>query len=347
LPPRHRPVLGNLAKDTTELDLWAFDDTESQEPPFAETPATDLAVPAPRPLDKLKVRQIKESSSIKSSGSKDRVQTNINKIRPKSSAGGPASLSTKPTDDFDELDHWEETAAISRPIEMPEEIEPDPEKIVEIQKTADPAPHAPPSGSQANDAEEFAPALPEKPIAESLHLKMNLTKLERIGLVALLAVLVTGAASIVIYSLGRLPTESAQVRSTDFPFKGKQLSITSADTYWRAPVIEGNTPDVIRRGTVLIPVVKLTTADGSGAIRVIFRNHDGESIGDIVTRGVENGQSLEIAATAGFDDLGMHAAYRTGETKPWIVEVYEAPAAAAANDQFKKLFQMNVSTDRR
>jgi len=348
LPPRHRPNLGNLAKDTTELDLWAFDDAETVDEPTAETPPAEPAVPAPRPLDKLKVRQIKESSSGKGSGSKDRVQTNISRIRPKSSTGGPASLSTKASDAFDELDHWEDTSPALEPLEEPADMAPEPEKIIALPTAAAPEASAPPSdGPQANDAEEFAPELPEKPIAESLHLKLNLTKLERIGLVALLAVLVIGAATIVIYSLGRLPTESARVKSTDFPIKGKQLSIASADTYWRAPVIDGKTPDIIRRGTVLIPVVKLTTADGSGAIRVIFRNHDGESIGDIVTRTVQGGQSLEIAATAGFDDVGMHAAYRTGETNPWTVEVGEAPTAAAANDDFKMLFQMNVSTVRR
>ncbi|MEO5715006.1 MAG: hypothetical protein ABIT37_16125 [Luteolibacter sp.] len=347
LPPRHRPNLGNLAKDTTETDLWAFDDPESQEEPSAEKPPAEPTVPAPRPIDKLKVRQFNEGSSPKGSGSKDRIQTNISKIRPKSSAGSSPPLSSKPSGDFDDLDHWEDTSPAPEPLAIPDENPPEPEKIIALPEAPAATPPAPPAEPQANDSEEFAPALPEKPIVESLHLKLNLTKLERIGLVALLAVLVVGAASVVIYSLGRLPTESARVKSTDFPIKGRQLSIASADTYWRAPVVDGKTPDVIRRGTVLIPVVKLATADGSGAIRVIYRSNDGESIGDIVTRTVQNGQKLEIAATAGFDDIGMHAAYRTGETKPWTVEVYEAPTASAANEDFKKLFQMNVSTDRR
>jgi len=348
LPPRHRPSLGNLAKDTTEMDLWAFDDPESTHEPTAGNQPDEPIVPAPRPAEKMKVRHLNEGSSQKGSGSKDRAQTNISKIRPKSSsAGGSAPLSSKQADDFDDLDHWEDTDPSLEALEKPAEMAPTPEKITAFPEAVAPEPPTPRSEPQANDAEEFAPALPEKPLAESLHLKFGLTKQERIGLVTLLAVLVIGAASIVIYSLGRLPTETARVKSTDFPIKGKQFSIASADTYCRAPVTDGKNPDVIRRGTVLIPVVKITTADGSGAIRVIFRNNDGESIGDIVTRTVQNGQSLEIAATAGFDDIGMHAAYRTGETKPWIVEVDEAPTADAANNDFKKLFEMNISTVRR
>ena len=56
---------------------------------------------------------------------------------------------------------------------------------------------------------------------------------------------------------------------------------------------------------------------------------------------------LQIAATAGFEDLGMHAAYRTGQSKPWTIEVLEAPSESAANAEFKKLFEINISTDRR
>ncbi len=339
LPPRHRPSLGNLAKDTTEMDLWAFDDPESTDEVAAESPHAEPIVPAPRPTEKMKVRHINESSATKTSGGKSRVQSNIGKIPVKSSTGNSKKL----TDDFDDLDRWDDTGAAPEPAE----IVPEPEKIPAVPEAVAPESPALPSEPQANDSEEFAPALPEKPIAESLNLKLGLTKMERIGLFALLAVLLIGATSIVIYSLGRLPTGSNQVKSTDFPIKGKQFSIATADTYWRAPVIDGKNPDVIRRGTVLIPVVKLTPADGSGAVRVIFRNHDGESIGDIVTRTVQSGQSLEIAATAGFDDIGMHAAYRTGETKPWIVEVDEAPTAAAANVDFRKLFEMSISTVRR
>jgi hypothetical protein len=43
----------------------------------------------------------------------------------------------------------------------------------------------------------------------------------------------------------------------------------------------------------------------------------------------------------------MHAAYRTGQSKPWTIQVLEGPSETAANAEFKKLFEINISTDRR
>ena len=54
-----------------------------------------------------------------------------------------------------------------------------------------------------------------------------------------------------------------------------------------------------------------------------------------------------LAATAGFEDIGMHAAYRTGQSKSWSVEVREAPSEDSPVQDFKKLFEMSISTDRR
>ena len=70
-------------------------------------------------------------------------------------------------------------------------------------------------------------------------------------------------------------------------------------------------------------------------------------MGDAVTRTIKPGAPLQIAATAGFEDLGMHAAYRTGQSKPWTIQVLEGPSETAANAEFKKLFEINISTVRR
>jgi hypothetical protein len=43
----------------------------------------------------------------------------------------------------------------------------------------------------------------------------------------------------------------------------------------------------------------------------------------------------------------MYAAYTTGQGQPWTIEVYEAKAESAAGDDFKKLFELNISIDRR
>ncbi len=336
--------MGNLAKDTTELDLWAFDDAEPDENTTAETQPTETVVPSPRPPDRLKVRKLNETTPPKRSESKQRTESKKNRIRSKSTTSGPST----PSDEFDDLDHWEDTEPAAEVKDISEGNAAEPPEPISVTESSTPESSLPPREPEPAVAEKSAPAIPdEKPASDPLHLRLNLTKTERIGLISLLAILVFGAASILIYSLGRLPTESAGVKSTDFPIKGKIVHITAAETHWREPIIEGKSPDIVRRGTALLPVIDLATSNGAAAIRVIFRNDDGESVGDIVTRSVQDGQKLEIAATAGFDDLGMHAAYRTGESKPWTVEVFEAPTVDSSNNDFNKLFQMNISTDRR
>jgi hypothetical protein len=43
----------------------------------------------------------------------------------------------------------------------------------------------------------------------------------------------------------------------------------------------------------------------------------------------------------------MHAAYRTGESKPWKVEVYEGGGENVSKESFVKLFEMDISAERR
>jgi hypothetical protein len=184
-----------------------------------------------------------------------------------------------------------------------------------------------------------------KPISLRPHL--GLSKVERIGLIALVVLLLGGALGILIISLNRLPTESDKASSHDFPIKGTHFSIRSAKSYWRAPVTDGPHPDTFRRGAKLLPVVELDLAGGPAAVRVMFRNDERILVGDAVTHAVRGDGKLSIAATAGFDELGMFAAYRTGESKPWTLEVYEAPSEDTTGRDFKKLFEMDITTDRR
>ncbi len=338
--------MGNLAKDTTELDLWAFDEAEPPESPDTEAPSA-AAVPPPEPSEKLKVRQIKGSASPKGTKSHEGFQTNVSRVRPKSSPGNSPSVSSKAGRDFDDLDHWEDNGPLPEIGEISELDASPPEESIEPAQPAGNQPSVATTAPEADASEEISPAPLENSPPVSSRPRLNLTKVELIGLVTLLAILVLGAGSIVIFSLNRLPTESAWGNANNFPIKGQYIKILSAESYWRAPILDGKTPDIVRRGTVLLPVLNLATSDGAAGIRVIFRKDDGESIGDIVTRKVQSGQKLEIAATAGFDDIGMHSAYRTGESKPWMIEVYEAPTVDSPNAAFKKLFEMKISTDRR
>ena len=177
----------------------------------------------------------------------------------------------------------------------------------------------------------------------SLRPKLGLSKFEWFGLVVLAVLLLGGGVVVYLNTISRLPTGSERVKTKDFPIQGKHLAVLSVDSYWRAPQ-EG---DAVRRGTVLIPVVAITSSGGPAAIRVFFHNSDGEVVGDAVTRQVQPGKSLQIAATGGFEDLGMHAAYRTGENKPWFIEVHEGPSENSPGAEFKKLLEMDISPDRR
>lgn len=352
LPPRHRPNLGDLVKDATELDLWAFDSVENSEKLPSEAPSPSPTVPAPRNPDPLKISDVKSTrttSAPKVATSNEKPEASASKIRPKAVAGVPPKSTLRSNGDFDELDHWDD---LDPAPEIEKFLEPSPSEVevatgsVEAAES-EPLVVSPEITVGLENPSEPLPEVLKKIVPPTLQKYLILTKLERVGLISLVAMLLIGSISIVIFSLNRLPTEAARVKANDFPIQGQYIKIVSAENYWRTPIVEGKNPDIIRRGTVLIPVIHLVTSDSSAAIRVIFRNADSESVGDTVTRAVQNGQELEVAATAGFDDVGMHAAYRTGKGNPWRIEVYEAKSVDSPNSAFKKLFEMNITTARR
>ena len=101
----------------------------------------------------------------------------------------------------------------------------------------------------------------------------------------------------------------------------------------------------MRRGTAFIPVLRLSLHSEPCAIRIFFRDQDGVVVGDAINRLVSGDQDIEIPATAGFDDIGMHAAYRTGEQLPWTVHILEGPSRSADRKDFRKILETQVSTD--
>ena len=329
LPPRHRPSMGNLAKDTTEQDLWAFDDTDPLAEEITESPPKSIEqkIPVPRETEKIKVRQLTDQAPTKTGSYQDSVRVNVGKNQPMAQAALTAGQS-KPGSEFDDLDHWDEPDAAVPILQIPAEIE---VPVV--------APTPPPPELE----DEFSPPVRKQAAPVSPRPRMNLTKLERLGLVALCVFLLGGAAMAFLNTISRLPTDSGRVKANDFPIRGSHITINSAVSFWRAP----KAADTARRGTQLVPVVDLTSSGGSAAIRVFFRNSDGDVIGDAVTRFLQAGGKLQVAATVGFDDVGMHAAYRTGENKAWTIEVMEAATENAPGPAFKRLFEMNISTDRR
>jgi hypothetical protein len=380
LPPRHRPTLGNLAQDTTEIDLWDFDE-EFDGPEVPADPVIQLGprmasgeIPSPRPRAVEKPRLVEDTSDGKSSKATDKIRIDVNKPAVKNRHAGQPSGPSKPERDFDDLEHWDDAKTVSEIGELPTEASLEPSELAErqapvvpqmpVSPATQPSPGSPepspdptidgapkpadpvPAVKLAED-DEFTPVVRENAVPVSLRPHLKLSKIERIGLVMLVALLLVGGATVFLSSIYHLPKESQRAKANDFPIKGEILTIQSAKTYWRTPVMEGPSPDTFRRGTELLPVIELATSGPPAALRLLFRNEERAVIGDAVTRTIRSDGTVAIPATAGFDDLGMHAAYRTGESKPWTIEIFEAATADAPGTSFKKLFEINISTDRR
>ena len=263
-------------------------------------------------------------------------------------ASVPKALSM-PEDMFDDLESWDDS-------EMPDDLgelasnSPDVSAGTAWVEADAVPPQEPTPGKIATDSKPAesleTPATAKEVKAAALQPRLGLSKVERLAMVVLVILLLLGGAFMYMFSLMRLPTQSAHAREVDFPVQGAQVTVQSAATYWRAPVTEGPDADTFRRGTVLLPEIDLKLG-GSGAIRVLFRDEQRRLIGDAVTRTVSGSQQLRIPATAGFEELGMHAAYRTGASKPWTATVYEARSVSATGSDFKKLFEITISTERR
>jgi hypothetical protein len=358
LPPRHRPPLEHLSKDTTELDLWSFgEDLELGDlppTPTASSRASGNEIPAPR---EKRVTKAREPSNPLDSPSKptggERIQMNVNKTRPHPHSGIPPVGLSRTESEFDDLEHWEDIPKGPQIDDLPpvqesvlettasEFVGTPPEEIAIAEAAASLAPQA------DVEVDEFSPVKRSDAKPLSLQPHLRLSRIERIGLIALLSLLVAGGLATIMFSLIRLPTESARVKTNDFPIRGAMVEVGSAISYWRAPITDGSSPEIVRRGTKLLPVLELQIGGGSGAVRILFRDENRTAVGDAVTHAVRGAGTLIIPATAGFDDFGMHAAYRTGGSKPWTIEVFEAASETAAGKDFKTLFEMNISTDRR
>jgi hypothetical protein len=326
LPPRSRPNLGTLAQDD-ESDLWAFDDLD----PVVDKPAgvapkpAEPEIPVLRDPEKAQPRELPDQPPRKPVGYQESIRVNVSKSRPRVQSG-PSTSQSSPGREFDDLDNWDE----------PEEIRPSPQGAAEI---AGSRPFAsPPVTPPADLKNDLPPAVPagSRP-------RMKLSMVERLSLVVLALLLLGGGIAIYLNTISRLPAGTSRAKAADFPIQGKHLAIVSAESFWRAP----KAGDTVRRGTQLVPAVELTSGGGPAAIRVFFRNDDGDLIGDAVTRYLQSGTKVEIAATAGFDDVGMHTAYRSEDDKTWTIEVFEAPTENSPGPDFKKLFEMDVATGSR
>lgn len=223
--------------------------------------------------------------------------------------------------------------------------QPEPENEIELETGSEPEviPEKKPAPSkewEEGDDETTEPQLADKKPKPSL---ASLSKMEKIATSCLVAALALGATLTFIHFSNRVPTRPLVSEEIDYPVAGKIIEITSASTYWRKPITTGENTDVVRRGTELIPVLKMNLSSKSGAIRVFFRNDEGLVVGDGITRAVSGESEIAIASTAGFEDIGMHTAYRTGDSLPWVVQVFEGPATNAPREKFRKILETEIS----
>jgi hypothetical protein len=173
----------------------------------------------------------------------------------------------------------------------------------------------------------------------------RLSKVERSSLLGIAIALIVFLTLIIIHFTKEIPVNSDILKKVSLPVKGEILSVSSVETYWRAPVTQGDNPDITQRGVILIPVIKIQASGTSGAVRIFFRDSDGILVGDSTTLPISGDETLTIPATDGFTDVGMHASYRTNEYARWIVQVLEGPSVNAPIEKFKNLFNTEISTE--
>lgn len=356
LPPRHRPNLNELGKTTTEADLWSLDDDLDSDGPAPDEPLRSQRASVPEPRQRMAAANpVETSDQSREVPPAQREQADMDAGKPWTVPAGekksPAIIS--PYGELDDLEAWDDESAAtgmggilpaaaaasvpSRPAA------PQPSSLAEEPRplAGKPPGAVEPEAISAGPRQTAGAATPHAPRP-----RLGLSGFERIGMTVLGVLLLAGAIYFYVFSVKRLPSETQRAENTDFPIEGERMSVEAADTGWRVPVIEGADADTVRRGTQLIPEIRMEVK-GHGALRVLFRDDQRQFVGDAVTREVDGEESLRIPATAGFEDVGMYAAYRTGGTKPWTASVYEGESVNSPGSGFKLLFEMNISTERR
>ncbi|MCW1887869.1 hypothetical protein OKA04_24235 [Luteolibacter flavescens] len=355
LPGRSRPALSDLSRETTEDDLWNLD----------EDPTPAIAHP-PQPRDTPKTTQAppKEVPASKGQEKPDRkppVELHVLTPEPKSTA-----TRHSPLDEIGDLEAENAPAPAATPAPAPA---PAPRK--ESPPKTSPAPASTPSPSYRAPAPEVAedeeydqhshqaasPAPEEEPPRAraaasaaptpraSLRPRLNRAEVISIATFAVVAMIAA------IWIITRFSTQFSFTRASDahpdFPLKGQSVEVDAAETFWREPIRTGEDRDVARREVQMIPVVEVTLDPGKssgGSLRVVFKNGQGEPVGDAITRGFSGGRfdasgspTFSFAATDGFIEQAHFQAYRAGKGDYWTAELLEAPPGQTSASAFKKL----------
>ncbi|MBM3863640.1 MAG: hypothetical protein FJ385_06780 [Verrucomicrobia bacterium] len=362
LPPPRRPSYGRkplpspLSDKAEELDLWDLDDDHQAKPaadksgPLAASGSPSSAwgapvIPQPR-KPRLVIGEEEDVSPPPATAAPapEKPAVGRGKIRT-----GKTITTTPDEVSFEDLEDPESIAAATRAgstrVADPASSVAAPAMATHADETV--ADSAPPLDAVAAGSPPVAEVLVRRRVSSvplrSLMPDFGLSRVERAGLWALVVLLVIGMSAYLV-SIFHLPKVPARAGEADFPVAGEVFTVESATTYWSEPQVGGPDADTVRRGTRLLPVLEMTLSRGPGAVRVMFRNEDREVVGDVITRSVASASRIRIAATAGFDEYGMHAAYRTGGRDPWFIEVHEAVSADLPGSAFTKLLEIEITS---
>ena len=365
--------LSKQANDYTEMDLWDLDakwDTRTSPPESAEgsggsggriptqrafisriqtrkpanlrpvsSAAEEKSESHPAPAEPHDSKAVISEPSVSASASEGPSASRKQRADKKSyiSAKRPAKQ-TEPAKQTDAESGIE--ADLEAAVEIPKDVQ---EPVVQEPVVQEPDVQEP-VVQETHEPQKVEPAPADQSPVPAVPSIGSLSKIEKIAVFLLCSALLLGAALTLIHFSSRVPTRPLISEKVDFPVSGKIVRITAASTYWRKPITSGDNADVVRRDTQLIPVLKLSLGSKTGAIRVFFRNEEGSVVGDVITRSVEGDSEITVVATAGFEDLGMHTAYRTGSGKRWHAQVFEAPSATASRDDFTMVLEMEIDT---
>jgi hypothetical protein len=352
-PSNDPHIEGNVSKqvnDDMEIDLWDLDaDFNTNRARFDNSEGSTGKIPAHRgsaskiytrkPVD---LRPVLEETEETSGSHPVPAEAHDLKSVPAEPAGSaPASeeLSAALNNKAAQESAYLSTKKPTKETDVESGLEADFEAPLEIASVG-----REPADQETQEVRKVDPAPSVKHPVPVILSNSPLSKIEKIAILLLCFVLLLGAALTLIHFSSHVPTRPLIAEKIDFPVSGKIVTITAASTHWWKPITSGDNADVVRRNTQLIPVVKMKLDSKTGVIRVFFRNEEGLLVGDVITRGVAGDSEITIMATAGFEDLGMHTAYRTGSGKRWLAQIFEAPSATAAREDFRKLLEIEIDT---
>ncbi|MCW1916104.1 hypothetical protein OJ996_21120 [Luteolibacter sp. GHJ8] len=326
-PDRSRPTAADLSKETTEGDLWNLDDEPVENLPTKPAPppaAGSRAAPAESAGRKAIQRSEPQGAARKAAPAKDE---------------SPSAASHDEIGDLDETPGEDQEEAVLLVLED------EPQSAPAAQLPREEAPAPPAEAAPRQNRPRPAPAPP--PTTLSLP---KLSSREIIGLGAFGFFIALAAIWVITRFFTQVPFQDSYLAAPDYPVRGQHAVIIAAETFWREPVREGANRDSAKREVMMIPVVEITFDPNSsaGALWIIFKNQDGEIIGDPLIRSfTPAGAKLAVAATDGFVSEGDYNAYRTSDKHPWTVEVREGPSADGGSASFKPLTVIPISPLRR